>query len=144
MGIFSALKKLTGFEDQPTAATQIKAAGNPCTVDIKLSEKVFTLLGIKYYGGYTSYKSYFKLVFFNNPDKTIETMNKAREKAESGFAIDQTYVHFYVDDQKFIEIPFDVYSDKREQPNELKNAKVWHRNNILRLLKFYPDLKNLD
>ena len=40
----------------------------------------------------------------NDPKKTLEIMQKAKKKAEEGFSIDKTFVRFYVDDQKNIDV----------------------------------------
>lgn len=142
MGIFSALKKLTGFEDQVTAAKSV--SNNSCTVDVKISASEFKVMAKHYYKGYTSYKSYFNYVFLKDPKKTLEVMRKAQEKAEAGCYIDATIIRFYSDSQSFIVLPFDVYSDKRDLPISLRNTKSWNKNNIMRILKLYPDFTEYD
>ena len=142
MGIFNALKKLTGIEDQVDAAKTV--TNNSCNVDIKISDSEFKVMAKHYYRGYTSYKSFFNYVFLKDPKKTLEVMKKAQEKAEAGCYIDATIIRFYSDAQSFIELPFDVYSDKRDLPISLRNTKSWNKNNMIRILKLYPDFTQYD
>lgn len=143
MKLFNILKKMTGFDnqDQPVATP----TNENCTVKIKLTEVEFAELCKYYYRGYTSYKAFFKHIFLGNPKKTVEIMNGAQEKAASGCYIDHTFVKFYVDEKtRFIEIPFDVYSDKRDMTISMRNTKIWNKNNILRILKIYPHYTEYD
>ena len=142
MGIFSALKKLTGFEDQ---AEQIDSVSKgSCVVKVKIDASDFIMLAKNYYVGHTSYKAFFKNAFSSNPKITLEVMEKAKELAIKGCAIESTYVIFYVDSQQYLEIPFDVYSDKRDMPIYMRNTRTWNKNNLLRILKLFPDFKKYD
>lgn len=140
MGIFSRLRKMAGFEQQSTSGKNT----SPCDIDIKISTSEFKVMARQYYRGYTSYKSFFNSVFLKDPKKTVEVMTKAQEKAEQGCYIDATIVKFYSGTESFIEIPFDVYSDKRDMTITMRNTKSWNRNNLLRILKLYPDFTKYD
>lgn len=142
MKIFNILKKMTGIEDQVTAAKSF--TNNSCNVDIKISDSEFKVLAKQYYRGYTSYRAFLKHVFLNNPRTTLEVMSKAQEKAQTGCYIDTTIIKFYCNSQNFIEIPFDVYSNKGDMTISLRNTKSWNRNNLLRILKIYPDFTQYD
>ena len=142
MKIFNILKKMTGIEDQVTAAKSF--TNNSCNVDIKISDSEFKVLAKEYYIGYTSYRAFLKYVFLNNPRTTLEVMSKAQEKAQTGCHIDTTIIKFYCNSQNFIEIPFDVYSNKGDMTISLRNTKSWNRNNLLRILKIYPDFTQYD
>ena len=143
MGLFSILKKMTGFEDQNKTLSKT-ISNDSCLVKVKLDEHFFMLLAKHYYRGGTSYKSIFREVFDGSGAKTIEVMQKASKKAESGCGIETTFVQFYMDTERFIEIPFDIYSDKRDLPIRMRNTRTWNRNNILRILKYYPTFRKYD
>ena len=142
MKIFNILKKMTGFEEQSEQINSI-GVGN-CVVKVKVNNTEFIMLAKNYYVGHTSYKVFFKHAFSSDPKATSEVMEKAKDMAKKGCAIETTYVVFYVDSQRYIEIPFDVYSDKRDMPIYMRNTRTWNKNNLLRILKLYPDFKKYD
>ena len=142
MKIFNILKKMTGFEEQSEQINSI-GAGN-CVVKVKIHPVDFLVLAQKYYIGHTSYKVFFKHAFGSDPKATLEVMEKAEVLAKKGCAIENTYVVFYVDSQQYIEIPFDVYSDKRDMPIYMRNTRTWNKNNLLRILKLFPTFKKYD
>jgi hypothetical protein len=141
MKIFNILKKITGFDEQ-NKLTSISS--NKCRCEIKLKSSEFILLCRYYYVGYTSYGSFFKKVWHSDPTRTLEIMEKAKKLANGGCEIESTFIYFYLDSQNFIEIPFDVYSDKRELPISIRNTRTWNKNNILRILKLYPYFTEYD
>jgi len=144
MKLFNILKKITGYADQ-TPPTPNTASSDQCLVRVKVTEAEFASLCLYYYRGYSSYKSFFKHVFLGTSKRTINAMQGADEKARSGCYIDSTFIRFYVDEHlKFIEIPFDVYSDKRDLPLTIRNAKTWNKNNIIRILRVFPNYANYD
>jgi len=134
MGIFDTLRKITGFGDNGQDKETSK-----CMVKIKIRKSEFIVLSKYYYRGYTSYRDIMKYVFMRNNKKTLEVMRSAQKKAESGCIIDKTIIHFYYDNTHFIEIPFDVYSDKRNMSITRRNTKIWNKYNIQRILKLYPE-----
>lgn len=145
MRLFSILKKMAGYADQTPPATKTVGTNEQCTVRVKLTEAEFATMCKYYYRGYTSYKAFFKHVFLGTATKTVQAMEGADEKAREGCYIDNTYIKFYVDEHlKYIEIPFDVYSDKRDLPITLRNTKTWNKNNMLRILKVFPDYTKYD
>lgn len=145
MKLFNILKKVVGYGDQTPAPTVTVTTSDRCLVKVGLTEAEFAVMCKYYYRGYTSYKAFLKHVFLGNVKKTMEVMDGADEKARAGCYIDSTYVRFYVDNHsKFIEIPFDVYSDKRDLPISMRNTKIWNKNNLLRILKVFPDYTRYD
>jgi hypothetical protein len=108
-------------------------------IKIKIRKSEFVVLAKYYYQGYTSYRDILKYVFMKNTKHTLKVMKDAKKKASNGCDIDQTFVHFYYSKTHYIEIPFDVYADKRNMTISRRNTKVWNAHNISRILKLYPD-----
>ena len=142
MKIFNILKKIAGIEEQSEQINSI-GVGN-CVIKVKVNNTDFIMLAKNYYVGHTSYKVFFENAFVSNTKTTLEVMEKAKDRALNGCSIETTYVVFYVDSQRYIEIPFDVYSDKRDMPIYMRNTRTWNKNNLLRILKLYPDFKKYD
>jgi hypothetical protein len=113
-------------------------------VEVRVKQLDFVMLAKNYYVGYTSYKSFYKKAFLSDPTITLEVMEKAKKLAFGGCNIETTFVKFYFSDSHFIEIPFDVYSDKRDMPIYMRNTRTWNKNNLLRILKLYPSFKKYD
>lgn len=143
MKLFGILKKITGFDDQDKTLSK-RVSNDACLVRVKLDKYSFRVLAREYYKGTTSYKTIFKNVFDGDGKKTIETMNIANDKAQSGCDIESTFVQFYMSDHEFIEIPFIVYSDKKDMTVRIRNTTTWNRNNILRILRKYPEFRRYD
>lgn len=143
MRLFNILKKMAGFDDQNKTLSKT-VSNDSCLVKVKLDKYDFRLLTRAYYKGITSYKTIFRDVFSGDGVKTLEVMRKAEEKATSGCDIEHTFVRFYLTEIDFIELPFIVYSDKRDMPVRLRNTTTWNKNNILRILKKYPEFRKYD
>ncbi len=143
MRLFNILKKMAGFDDQNKTLSK-KVSNDACLVRVKLDKYSFRILAREYYKGTTSYKTIFKNVFDGDGKKTIEAMNIANDRAQNGCDIESTFVQFYLSDHEFIELPFIVYSDKRDMTVRIRNTTTWNRNNLLRILKMYPDFRRYD
>ena len=102
------------------------------------------LFEIYYYKGYTSYKHYFREVFNNNLSKLKKIIDLATEKANNGCNIDFTFIRFKYNNEKYIDIPFDVFSEKKDMSIRRRNNKLWNKVNIKRLLVSNPGLRMLD
>ena len=76
--------------------------------------------------------------------KIKNIVDSADKKAKSGCNIDFTFVRFIYDNSKYIDIPFEVFASKKNLATNKRNSKLWHRENIKRILVNNPDLKNID
>jgi len=145
MGIFNNLRKMTdvfGFGNDISNSSMSKQIEH-CLIISKLSKAEFTLASILYYRGATSYRSFFSYVFFRNITKIKKIMNTATKQAEKGVCnMDNTVVRFTRDGQ-YIDIPFDVFIQKRNITSNQRNNKQWHRENIKRILVNRPGLNDL-
>jgi hypothetical protein len=135
MGIFSRLKKMTGFDNNNQETQDLKK----CRVEVKMKKAEFIMLSKFYYRGHTSYKSIYKYVYLRNVKKILDIMDMAKKKANEGCDIDFTYIKFFYNQTHYIEIPFEVFSNKRNMTINLRNSKRWNELNIRRILKLYPD-----
>lgn len=110
-----------------------------CFVKAKLTKTEFEILAEYYYKGITSYTGIFENVYNNQTSKMMRLIRDASQKAKSGCVIEDTYIHFYSDSRHFIEIPFEIFANKRNLPINIRNTKEWNKRNILRILKLYPE-----
>ncbi len=115
-----------------------------CLVEYKLKKEEYDLFAVLYYQGYTSYRDFFNFVFNNNITKMREIVSRATEKAEDGCNIDFTFIRFYNDKINYIDIPFDVFTDKKNMKMSVRNTKLWNKENIKRLLVNNQNLRNFD
>ncbi|MBF0135722.1 MAG: hypothetical protein H7833_14400 [Magnetococcus sp. DMHC-1] len=141
MGIFSLLKRMAGSGNDKNNG--IDREKERCLIKIQIRKGEFIILSKYYYQGLTSYKSYLNYLALNR-EKVSEVMEKANEKSSSGCILDDTYVIFYYDDTHFLLMPFEVFSGTEDMKLSLRNAKIWNRDNIIRILKFYPEFKEYD
>ena len=115
-----------------------------CMIEIKLTKVEYRLFSINYYKGSTSYRDYFYKVFMRRLDKIKKITDAATKKAKSGCNIDFTFIRFINSKTKYIDIPFEVFSQKKNMPDFRKRMKLWHKENIKRILIGDPTLRNLD
>lgn len=144
MGILNTLKKMVTGADNENPDVSYTKELDRCLVDIKLTKGEYKLLSIYYYRGYTSYRDIYRYVFLNNMTKIDKVIDGAESKAKSGCNIDFTYIRFKFDEKKFIDIPFDVFSQKRNMTISRRNNKIWNRANLKRMLATDPSLRTLD
>jgi len=138
MGIFNKLKHMTGFDAQRNEDGKIIDI-KKCLIEVKMKKAEFIMLAKYYYRGHTSYSSYYKFVYLKRVKKIIAIMDAAKKKADNGCAMDATYIKFYYNSTHFIELPFEVFADKRNMNINIRNTKRWNELNIKRILKLYPD-----
>jgi len=115
-----------------------------CLIKALIKKSEFIILSKYYYRGVTSYKSLLRYVFPINTDKVLEVIAAAEEKAHGGCLLDDTYVVFYYDDTHFILMPFEVIADSNDMNSAVRNAKLWHSENIRRILQYYPEFADDD
>jgi len=77
-------------------------------------------------------------------DKIKKIADEASKKAKSGCVIDFTFIRFIHSNTKYIDIPFEVFSQKKNMPDEIRRTKVWHRENIKKILVNNPGFRELD
>lgn len=143
MGLLKTFKNIvTGSSDHEVV--DISSNMNDCTVYSKLTKAEYKLASMIYYKGHTSYRSFYRLVFFRNASKIEKIMNAATKKAEQGCMIESTFVRFMYDDRKFFEIPFDVFANKKNMRRSIRKTKEWDKLNIRRLISMDPKLRKLD
>ena len=115
-----------------------------CMIELKLTKAEYKLFSIAYYRGATSYKTFFRNVFMRKSTKILQVIKEANKKSASGCNIDFTFVRFYKDNQEYIDIPFEVFSEKRDMRLERRNMKMWNKENLKRLIVKNPELRNFD
>lgn len=112
---------------------------SPCTVNVILSKSEFALFSKFYIRGMTSYRSIFRFIFMGRFVRMSRILNKIGDKAAKGCPINNTFVRFFFDKTYFIEIPFDVFSQKKDINFNILKTYVWHKRNELRILKVFPE-----
>lgn len=110
-----------------------------CFVKAKLTKDEFEILAEYYYKGITSYTGIFEYVYNNRIAKIMRVIRDTKQKARMGCVIEDTFIHFYSDSKHFIEIPVEIFANKRNLPINIRNTKEWNKRNILRILKLYPE-----
>ena len=139
------LTRLLGLKQNVPTNDSYGAEVNRCMIRHRLKEDEYLLFSIFYYKGSTSYKSFFKNVFgLDNIKKMRIIADAAVKKAKSNCNIDFTFIRFYKNKYEFIDIPFEVFSDKRDMPEAKRNTKLWHRANINRLIVKNPGVRDFD
>jgi len=139
-GSLSSLLKKRNNGSDDSYGKEVKS----CLIKSKLNKIEYELMSIYYYKGHTSYRSFFKYVFMRNISKIKKILDEAEKKAAKGCNIDFTFVRFYKDTLNYIDIPFDVFSEKRNMRMNRRNNKLWNKANIVRLLRNNPSLRDLD
>jgi len=145
MGILSRLKKSFFSSDNTVNVnSSFSSEINRCMVYCKLTKAEYKVFSIYYYRGHTSYRSFYKYVLLNNMRKIRKIMKDVTLKARNGCNIDSTYIRFKLDNIKYIDIPFDVFSEKKNMPLSRRNTKLWNKNNIIRIIRNDPNIRHLD
>ncbi len=148
MGIVSGLKGLLGKHSRDTKnevpSPELGTEKQKCLITHKLRRKQYELFAMYYYRGATSYRTFFTKVFMRNMKHITPITKAATKKAQSGCDIDATFVRFWMDKVNYIDIPFDDFSEKKNMRINRRNNKLWHKTNTLRILKKYPDFRNLE
>lgn len=146
MGLIGKLKKMiTGVDNtDPNSNNPFFKQIKQCMVTAKLTRSEYELASMVYYKGYTSYRSFYKLVYFRKIKKITAIMKQAQEKALNGCEIDLTFVRFIHDEKRFFDIPFEVFSNKKDLTSASKRSKGWDRDNINRILSANPKMKIMD
>ena len=146
MGIFDKLKKNFTDSDENSASfndpvlDEIKR----CMVYAPLTHSEYKMAEIIYYKGHTSYRSFYRMVYFRNAQRVEKIMIAAEKKAYEGCLIENTLVRFFYDERKYIEIPFQVFSNKKNLTASSKSRQDWDRDNMKRLLSINPSLANVN
>lgn len=148
MGLVSGLKGLLGKHSRNTknqvSSSDTNSEKERCLVKCKLTKRQYSAFAMYYYRGATSYRTFYRTVFVRRISVLKKVMKDAEIKSKSGCDIDNTYVRFYQDKINYIDIPFDDFSEKKDMRLSRRNTKLWNKNNILRLLRQNPKLRNLD
>jgi hypothetical protein len=148
MGLVSGLKGLLGKHSRDTKnevpSSDTNTEKQRCLVSCKLRKAQYDAFAMLYYRGATSYRTFYRTVFIRKTTQLKKVMQDAEKKSKSGCDIDNTYVRFYKDKMNYIDIPFDDFSEKKDMRLNRRNTKLWNKNNILRLLRQNPKLRNLD
>ena len=79
----------------------------------------------------------------NNPSLRM-VIEKAKEKALDACNIDFTFIRFFSSEKKFIDIPFSEFSQKKDMRFNIRNMKLWHRENIKRIIVINPKITQLN
>lgn len=137
MGILSNLKNMIIGDKQDLT-------NENCLIISSLSKAEYKLASIIYYKGHTSYRSFYKFVYFNNMTKLLKLFDDAESKATRGCTIEQTFVRFIYNDRMYIDIPFNIFSEKKDMPSNIRDIESWHKTNITRMILVDPQLKKLD
>lgn len=145
MGILNLLKRMvTGTDDNIIDNNEVEDDKKRCLIEVKLTQHQFDLAALYYYNGSTSYRSFFKYVFLYNINKINDIFDIAEKKANSGCLIDSTVVRLKYNNKHYIDIPFEIFSNMRDVPENVIKIKPWHRANIKRLLVNDPNLSMFD
>lgn len=146
MGLISNLLKLRNTKNKADyqASDSYGTEITRCLIEIKLTKKEFEILMMEYYMGHTSYKSLLNPVFAGNPKKILMVIEKAKEKALDACNIDFTFIRFFSAEKKFIDIPFSEFSQKKDMRFNIRNMKLWHRENIKRIIVINPKITQLN
>ena len=148
MGLVSGLKGLLGKHSRDTKnevpSSELVPEKEQCLITHKLRRKQYELFAMYYYRGATSYRIFFTKVFMRNMKHITPITNAAEKRANKGCDIDATFVRFYMDKVNYIDIPFDDFSEKKNMRINRRKAKLWHKTNVLRILKKYPKYRELD
>lgn len=126
------------FRKRDEANNLTNELGRKCIVEVKMTKAQFMLWAMYYYKGYTSYRAIFKYIYRYNLKPLKKIMDAAKKKAENGCLIDNTYVRFYNEEKFYIDIPFDIFSEKKNMRISRRNTKLWNKFNIKRILLKYP------
>lgn len=143
MGILTSLKKMISRSDNEYIDSD-SYENLQCTVYAPLTKIEYKMAEIIYYKGHTSYRSFYRMVYFRNAKKVEKIMLAAANRAEQGCLIENTIVRFFYDERSYIEIPFNVFSNKRNMKRSIRSTKEWDKVNLRRLLRNNPKLRNLD
>lgn len=148
MGLVSGIKGLLGKHERNTKnevpSPELGTEKQQCLITHKLRKKQYELFAMYYYRGATSYRTFFTKVFMRNMKHITPITKSATKKADKGCDIDATFVRFYMDKINYIDIPFEFFSEKKNMRTNRRNAKLWHKTNVLRILKKYPKIRDLD
>jgi|SaaInlStandDraft_4_1057021.scaffolds.fasta_scaffold25917_2 hypothetical protein len=142
MGILSKFLKPRKSKVLPndSYSTEVKR----CLVEIKLNKTQYETLAVYYYKGSTSFRDFLKHVFMNKITKIKEVSKKAAERSKEHCNIDFTFIRFIHAENKYIDIPFEVFSNRKNMTINKRKRKLWHMANINRILISNPNLKTLD
>ncbi len=144
MGILNSLKRMITGTDTNDITNSLEDEKERCLIEIKITKHQFDLSALYYYNGSTSYRSFFKYVFLYNINKINEIFNDAEKKANDGCYIENTIVRLKHNNKRYIDIPFNIFSNMKDMNLNIIKNKPWHRSNIKRLLADDPNLSMFD
>jgi len=145
MGLLSkAVKVATALRRSSRESTSLER-GDDCRVQIKLRKSEFIVMAKFYYRGYTSYRGFFRYVFMGKAKKIIEVADKVKVQIAKECEKDDIMVRFYFkENTHYIDIPADVFTSKKNMTISMRKSTLWDRGNIQRILKLYPEFKDVD
>lgn len=110
---------------------------NKCMSVLKISVSDYLLLARGYYKGHTSYRTLVDYALIDH-DKILKLIREVGKKSKAGCVLDFTFVRFYYSPQSYIDLPFEVFANKKNMPASQLKTKLWHRANIKRILAERP------
>jgi len=106
-------------------------------IKVKLPRSEMSIWALDYIRGITSYRQFVRDVFKNDLNRFKEEITKNIEnRAKKGCYYDEVYFRFYADRDFYIDIPLNVFSQKNSLVKSELNKKLWHKNNLIRLMKY--------
>ena len=107
-----------------------------CMIKVKLPEGEMVRWALRYIDGATSYRMFFKHILNNDMTKFQKITNEIKEKGLNGCYYDEVYIRFYSGSTFYIDIPLNVFSQKKSIDREEANKKLWHKKNLERLMNY--------
>lgn len=138
--ILNSLKRMMVGDSNIISNNEYSDVFTECLIEVKLTEYQFDLAAIYYYLGSTSYRSFFKYVYMHNLSKINAIFDDVENKAKNGCLIEYTTIRFIHNNRRYIDIPFTIFSEKKDLLEYKRNIELWHRENIKRLLLDDPEL----
>jgi len=137
MGLFDFLKNIVDDAFNETGNDYLNFQDSKkCMIKVKLKESEMVIWALQYIDGATSYRLFYREVFKNNINRFKEEITqKIENKAKSGCYYDNVYMRFYTQSGLYIDIPLNVFSQKKSIEKEELIKKLWHKRNLERLEK---------
>jgi hypothetical protein len=136
MNILEFFKNLlTDFDEKGNDYLNFKNA-KKCMIKFKLSESKMIVFGFRYIWGLTSYRGFFRDVLQKNMDIFDNLMNKIKNQAKKDYYYDEIFIRFYSNNNLYIDIPLNVFSQQYNLSKEELVKKLWHKRNLERLINY--------
>jgi hypothetical protein len=140
MGLFDFIKNISNNINSDEYLHFSNA--NKCMIKFKLTETEMVVFGFHYIWGSTSYRMFFRDVIKQNMSKFNKLIKEIKNKSKKECYYDDVYIRFYSNKQFYIDLPLNVFSQKRSINKSERDKKLWHKNNLIRLMNYNNAFKD--